>query len=219
MRVSVLLFLLMGVPLLAQETVVNIPSADITPANHLFVRSDSFYTQSPSYFVETGNFSYGLGHGLELSTNVTNLTHSASIFAVPGFKWAIKRGDFSFFVGDQIAVPMNTGEVGNTSYEAVAWSKERIRLTAGSFQSYDAVQAGNRMGALLGLEWTMKTFHDGWALTPQADWASGAGSNGYVSLALAFMKGSFFASPGYMIGNPHNLYGAHQYLFMTGYTF
>jgi hypothetical protein len=73
-----------------QEVNMNQPSADIVDKGHLFVRSDSFYTQKPAYFFENViNFAYGLGHNLEVSVNGSDLAHGSDIWQiVPGFKWA-----------------------------------------------------------------------------------------------------------------------------------
>lgn len=210
------LLLALAIPVVAQEVIMNVPSADVVSAGHVFVRADSFYTQSPAYFEENANVAVGVGHGLELSLNGADLSHESRV-VVPGFKWALKRGTFTGFVGDQVTLPVR-GIVGNNSYEALAWTRGNWRLTGGSFQSHNAVQFGNRAGVLAGVEWTAKTFRSGWALVPGIDWASGSGSNGYTSPGLMFMRKNFFFCPGYMIGNPGNKYGAHEAFVMIGTT-
>lgn len=197
---------------------MNIPSADVVNKAHVFLRADSFYTQHPSYFSETTNFAVGLGHGLELSANETDLNHGLT-FVVPGFKWQVfNTGALSFYVGDQGTMAVNGRSYGNNSYEAAALKLGSVRLTGGSFQSFNSIKAGYRAGAMAGLEWNAVTFKNGWSLGPGADWSSGTGSNGYTSLGLGFAKKSFFVCPGYMIANPNNPYGAHQSFVMIGFT-
>jgi len=205
---------------------MNQPSADVVDKGHLFVRSDSFYTQNPAYFFENVNFAYGLGHNLEVSLNSSDLAHSSDIWQiVPGVKWdAYKGKHLTLYVGDQYWKPVANNIIyhnGNVTYEAAAlkFFKGRLRLTGGSFQSHNAYQLGNRAGAIGGVEYSLHTFKNGWSLGPGIDYASGRGINGYTSPGLNIMKGNFFICPGYMIGNPHNLNGAHQSFVMIGYTF
>jgi hypothetical protein len=214
----------------AQEVNMNQPSADVVDKGHLFVRSDSFYTQSDipgsEHLWGNINFAYGLGHNLEVSVNGSDIYHGADTWQiVPGFKYApIKKGNFELYVGDQYYKPVSnfTGfHNGNVTYEAIAekFDKGNLRLTAGSYQSTNAYRLGNSAGAILGVEYMAKMFKNGWMLGPGADWASGSGANGYFSPGLMFSKGSFFVCPGYMIGNPHATMGAHQTFVMIGKTF
>jgi hypothetical protein len=200
-----------------QEVIMNQPSADVPNQGGVFLRFDSFYTQHPAYFSGIFNTAVGLGFNAETSFNIADATHESRVF-VPGFKWQVwKKNNLIAYVGDQIIVP-NKGNAGNNSYEAVAWSTGNLRFTGGSFQSHNSVQMGNRAGAFAGVEWTTRTFRNGWTLMPGIDWASGAGSNGYYSPGLSFMHKSFFVCPGYMIGNPGNKFGAHQSFVMIGVT-
>jgi hypothetical protein len=206
-----------------QEVIMNQPSADIVDRGKLFVRSDSFYTQSPAFFEQNLNAAYGLFKNFEVSLNGVNVSHSQAVI-VPGFKWAlVKNQHFELYVGDQYWKPVsrNTYHNGNVTYEAVAFTffDGRLRFTGGSFQSHNAYQLGNRAGAIGGIEYVMHKFRNGWAIGPGIDYASGAGLNGYTSPGLNFSKGSFFFCPGYMIANPHNPNGAHQSFVMVGYTF
>jgi hypothetical protein len=210
----------------AQEVIMNQPSGDIVAPGHFFVRSDSFYTQSPAFFQQNVNFAYGVRKNLEVSLNDVNIshTHSQNVLVV-GAKYAlINNENFEFYVGDQYWKPVANNLVyhnGNVTYEAAAFhfDHSKLRITAGSFQSHNAYQLGNRAGAIGGVEYTLHTFKNGWMIAPGIDYASGRGLNGYTSPGLNIMKGNFFICPGYMIGNPHNPNGAHQSFVMIGYTF
>jgi len=220
----VLALSLMASVVYAQEVIMNQPSADIVDAGKLFVRSDSFYTQTPAYFFQQVNFAYGLGHNLEVSVNGNDLAHGPTIWAViPGFKWApIKTKNFELYIGDQYWKPVSNFtwyHNGNVSYEAVAYKAGDWRFTGGSYQSVNAYRPGTTAGAIIGVEYG-HNISKNWMIGPGADWASGSGSNGYFSPGLMFMyKGNFFVCPGYMIGNPHAINGAHQSFVMIGYTF
>lgn len=213
-----------------QEVIMNQPSADIVDKGHLFVRSDSFYTQKPAYFEQFTNFAYGVGRNLELSVNGSDLAHGGTVWqVVPGVKYApVKTKNFEFYVGDQYWQPVANKSRwhivpgyshGNVSYEAVAVKSGNWRFTGGSYQSDNVYMPGLKAGGIGGIEWMAKQFKSGWMITPGVDYASGAGSNGYASPGLTFSKGNFFACPGYMIGNPHAMMGAHQSFVMVGYTF
>jgi hypothetical protein len=211
-----------------QEVNMNQPSADVVDKGKLFFRSDSFYTQSdvPSseHLWGNENFAYGLGHNFEVSLNFSDTYHSADVWQiVPGFKWAPYKGkNWEVFVGDQYWKPVSniaTYHNGNVSYEAAAYKTGNWRFTGGTFQSVNAYRLGNSAGAIAGVEWMAKMFKNGWSISPGVDWASGSGLNGYTSPGLMFSKGSFFVAPGYMIGNPHAVGGAHQSFVMIGYTF
>jgi len=222
----VLTLLVLARPAEAQEVIMNQPSGDIVAQNHLFVRSDSFYTQDPAFFQQNINFAYGVYKNLEVSLNGVDISHThTQAVIVPGFKYAlVNNEDFEFYVGDQYWKPVANNILyhnGNVTYEAAAFhlANGKLRVTAGSFQSHNAYQLGNRAGAIGGVEYTLHTFKNGWVLAPGIDYASGRGINGYTSPGLNIMKGNFFICPGYMIGNPHNLNGAHQSFVMIGYTF
>lgn len=208
-----------------QEVIMNQPSADVVDRGKLFVRSDSFYTRSPAFFEQNVNAAFGLFKNFEVSLNTVDVNHThTQVVIVPGFKFApIKTKHFELYVGDQYWKPVANNIVyhnGNVSYEAVAFMFGDFRITAGSFQSHNAYQVGNRAGAIGGIEWTAFKFKNGWAIAPGIDYASGAGLNGYTSPGLGFVyKNNFFLCPGYMIANPHNPNGAHQSFVMIGYTF
>lgn len=232
-----------------QEVIMNQPSADIVDKGHTFVRFDEFYTQKPAFYMENLNLAYGLGHNLEVSLNNTNAFNRApmSDALVLGFKYAPFKKEWlkcgkphaqptfkdpvtncvvervTFYMGDQFVQPLTNKmpgfSQGNITYEAAALSLGAWRFTAGAFQSHNGVQIGNRAGALGGIEYTRMFNHGKWGLAPGIDYASGAGTNGYVSPGLNIMKGNFFLCPGYMIANPRNPNGAHQSFIMAGYTF
>jgi hypothetical protein len=219
-------FCLLLAPAYPQEVIMNQPSADSAPKGHIFVRADEFYTQAPSFYLENLNLAIGLADNFELSLNANNAYNRAPLAAslVAGFKYAPYKGrHLTVYVGDQFIQPLTNKSSagfsqGNISYEAAAISVGSFRFTGGSFQSHDGVALGNRSGAIGGIEWMAKKFKNGWSIMPCIDYASGAGMNGYASPGLMFAKGNFFASPGYLIANPHNPNGAHQLFLMVGYT-
>jgi hypothetical protein len=219
-----IILVMMGAPSAScQEVIMNQPSADVVDAGKLFVRSDSFYTQTPAYFFQQINFAYGVGHNCEISVNGNDLAHNNTVYAViPGFKCAlVKTKNFELYVGDQYWKPVAnlTYHNGNVSYEAVAYKVGDWRFTAGSFQSVNAYRSGTTAGAIGGIEYSHNITKN-WQIAPGVDYASGSGSNGYVSPGLGFVyKMNFFVCPGYMIGNPHAVAGAHQSFVMIGYTF
>jgi hypothetical protein len=228
------LALLAACPAHAQEVIMNQPSADVVDKGKTFVRFDEFYTQNPAFYQENLNLAYGLGHlysydgGLEVSLNNTNAFNRFPMqdSLVAGFKYApIKYNNGEWYVGYQFIQPLTNkmpgfsqGDIVYGAYAQKFGKDGQWRLTGGAFYSHNGVQVGNRAGAIGGIEY-MKMFKNGWGLGPGVDYASGAGTNGYVSPGLMFMKGSFFICPGYMIANPKNPNGAHQTFVMIGKTF
>jgi len=220
-------FCLFLAPAYAQEVIMTQPSADTAPKGRVFARADGFYTQAPSFYQENLNLAVGLAGNFELSLNASNAFNRAPMVGslVAGFKYVPYKGrHLRVYVGDQFIQPLTNKSSagfsqGNISYEALALSVGSFRFTCGSFQSHDGVALGNRAGAIGGIEWMARTFENGWSIMPSIDYASGAGTNGYVSPGLMFAKGNFFACPGYMIANPHNMNGAQQSFLMVGYTF
>lgn len=169
--VAILIFLALAMLLPTahgQEVIMNVPSADVPNAGHVFVRSDSFYTQNPAFFMENFNVAVGLGHGLEASINGTGLAHyNYMISVVPGVKYQFYRGkNLTLYVGDQVTRPVrNTSyDVGNFLYTGAAYKIGSFRFTGGAWHSVNSVQLGQRAGAMGGIEWMSKPLYKGWML-------------------------------------------------------
>ena len=58
--IAVIALLLTAAACLAQQTIMNVPSADVTDKGDVYFRADSFYQPSPALYSLNGNFSLGL---------------------------------------------------------------------------------------------------------------------------------------------------------------
>lgn len=216
-----ILIALLSIASYGQELIMSQPSADVVAMGHYFVRSDTFYTQSPVSLIENLNVAYGLIPNLEVSLNGTNVLtrFPTSGAVVAGFKYITHKSKYmTIYVGHQVIQPLDNLPRGNLSYQATAITVGNFRITTGAFQSVNAVAPGERTGAIGGIEWT-KQISKNWMVGPAVDYASGAGTNGYTSIGLNIMAKKLMISPGYMIANPKNPNGAHQSFVMVGYTF
>src|SRR5437764_1446187 len=129
----------------AQQTILNIPSADITDKKQINFRLDTSCFPSIGGCIMAPNFIFGVGHNIEAGININAFGVPASLgnrSIVPNFKWRFLNGKadakshFDMFVGDQIFFPtfQRTFDVGNYLYAAVAWTiHSNTRFTAGAY--------------------------------------------------------------------------------------
>jgi hypothetical protein len=193
----------------AQQTIMNVPSADVTDKGHAYFRGDSFYQSSPAAYNFNGNLAVGLGYGLEVDFNGINVIHSGQQSAVmPGFKLApYKAANFELYVGDQLMQPLSHKLYarGNFVYAAGAYLVDKLRLTAGAWDSSNMESVGNhgnQAGVLFGIEYTAKSFRNGGSLVPCFDWESGYGLNGYSSFGMMYYPSKrLMILPAYDVGN------------------
>jgi hypothetical protein len=215
---------LLSAPADAQQTIMNVPSADVTDKGHVYFRGDSFYQPSPAAYNFNGNFAFGLGHNFEIDLNGMNLVHPNQQSSVmPGFKWdAYKGKSLTLYVGDQFTQPVTNKlySRGNFVYAAVAYTKGNLRLTGGAWGSQNSFAPGNRNGALAGVEYTAKTFKNGGSLVPTYDFESGSGLNGYSSFGvMIYPIKRLMILPAYDVGNTGTTKGNHFAALFIGFMF
>jgi hypothetical protein len=208
----------------AQQTIMNVPSADVTDKDHLYFRGDSFYQPSPALYSFNGNFAFGLGHNFEVDLNGINLVHPNAPSAVmPGFKWTFYKGkNLTLYVGDQFTEVLThkTYSHGNFAYAAAAYTRGNLRLTGGVWNSQNSMALGNHSGALAGVEYTIRTFKNGGSLVPAFDWESGNGLNGYSSYGIMiYPVKRLMILPAYDVGNSGATRGNHFAALFIGIMF
>lgn len=207
-----------------QQTIMNVPSADVTDKGHVYFRADSFYQPSPALYSFNGNLAVGLGHNFEIDLNGMNLVHPNQQSAVmPGFKWAAYKGkSWTLFVGDQLMQPVTNKQYsqGNFVYYAAAYTKGNLRVTGGAWDSQNTYAPGNRNGALAGVEYTVKTFKNGGSIVPTFDYESGNGLNGYQSYGvMIYPTKRLMILPAYDVGNSNATKGNHFAALFIGWMF
>lgn len=220
----VLAFLMLACPAHAQQTIMNVPSADVTDKGHVYFRADSFYQPSPAAYNFNGNLALGLGHNFEIDLNGMNLVHpNGQSSIMPGFKWdAYKGKSVTLYLGDQFTQPVTNKlySQGNFVYAAAAYTKGNLRLTGGAWDSQNSFAPGNRNGALAGVEYTAKTFKNGGSLVPTYDFESGSGLNGYSSFGvMIYPVKRLMILPAYNVGNSGATKGNHFAAMFIGIMF
>jgi hypothetical protein len=221
MKSFLIIVLLLG-SCMAQQTVMNISSADTVSKGKLYYQGTFTYQPSPAYFDMGTTVAYGLPHNFELELDGLNTVHPYSPMTVaPGVKWAfLKKKAFTMYAGDLVYLPVNHSFAnGNYLYAAAAISSGKFRVTFGGWDSYNAVRVGNHAGTLGAVEYTAKTFEGG-QLVPSCDWQSGSGSNGIFACGMSiYFANRFMLSPGYQVGNYGAREGNHQAFVQLGIMF
>ena len=222
-----LLLLLVVLPVsraCAQETVFDVPSADILDKGKVYGELDG--TLRPVDFLATftPRVVVGIGHGIEVGVNFDGLSSPAlgQLEISPTIKWRLWRAEtsgWSFFVGDDLFFPvyLRTYNTGNYAYATLAkeW-KHGTRITAGAYDfTRNVVAKANRVGGQFTFEQAVNK-----RFTLAAEWYTGNNAVGYVNpgaIVKLTPKLTFYAA--YQIGNAGVTTGNHQFLWEFGYNF
>jgi len=214
---------------LAQETILNVASADVLDKKQIYFRLDTTFFPSPETATIAPNFIFGVGHNIEAGVNLNAFgvpADFANRSVVPNFKWKFysknsdKPDHLDLYLGDQVFLPTfhRTFDVGNYLYAAAAVTLHGdTRITGGGWNSVDVVANGNRGGVLLGLEQTVAHVDKRNLVTLGADWQSGQAGNGALALGVMFFPTSrLMLIPSFQIANSgdHTANGA---IFFIGY--
>ncbi len=192
-------------PALAQQTIFNIPSADVLDKGKTYLELDVLgRPQDPNFAVFTGRGVYGFGCNIEAGVNFGGfLVPGRSVpIATPNIKWqpwhndklAFTTGVFGLFYlrgsrdGDPAVLWYGEG-----SYKLTA----NTRLTAGGYWASSGYAASDpQAGALLGFEQKINDH-----LNLIADWISGENGLGYVTPGVSIPLGAWTIYAGYSIKN------------------
>ena len=206
----------------AQQTVFNVPSADIMDKGKTYLEWDTLLGDSSPSAAVTPRTVHGLGHGIETGINVSsfNAPVSGPIFAVPTIKWkfyeSTKHG-LVLFAGDNVVLPIRqrTFNVGNAVYlEAAKTFSSKTRIGVGIYDfSAQVIDHANRAGIQASLEQE---------ITPRfavaADWYSGNNSVGFVTPGLVTkVSGTVTLLTACEMGNHDLMQGNHAILLVLGW--
>jgi hypothetical protein len=222
-----LLLILMFIPgkrAYGQETVFDVPSADILDSGKVYGELDGTVRPVNPVATFTPRVVFGIGHGIEVGVNLNGLAAPSvgQIEISPTLKWRIWRNELSgwcFFVGDDVFFPVyqRSYDAGNYAYASFAkqWN-EGTRIGFGAYDFTEGVAArGNRAGGQFTFEQAVNK-----RLTLAAEWYTGKSSVGYVNPGAIIKLNSrltFYAA--YQIGNSGVANGNHQFLWEFGYNF
>lgn len=137
----------------AQQTVFNVPSADVTPQGRVFLQQESqFGPWAPAFWQGTHYAATGIGHNTELtmtlfnvsapaSNNITLGTGFKSAIPIPKLKELYPQREYKFTVGSEVLSSLQGQGVGNWTYAHLSGRLPvtKTRLTGGL--SYGTRQA------------------------------------------------------------------------------
>jgi hypothetical protein len=168
----------------AQRTVFNVPNADVTEKNVIFLEHE---TQSKPwnpdmYWTGTHYGAYGIGHNTELDVTLFNLTVPGmeDLSIGTGFKSCIPikplikkypSSEIKFTIGSEVITSLQGNGVGNWSYTHLSGRlpKTKTRITAGVSYGTKQIFGENVFACILAVEQPItKKF------SLMADWFSGA---------------------------------------------
>jgi hypothetical protein len=225
-----ILFLLSGgTAANAQQTVFNVPSADVLEKGKVYAELDAAFKFNRQ--TALGRFSsfvprlvVGAGRNVEVGLNVLGNIQPGpdATTLVPTAKWKFfedKNRGIRAIAGTNIYIPVRNRSynVGTWSYAAVVKSFRRTRLTGGGYVASRNVFApkATRLGGQFAIEHTLS---DKAAIA--ADWITGRHANGYFTPGLIYKPApSVTAYFAYSIGNEAAAKGNHFFLFELGYNF
>ncbi|HEY6264261.1 MAG TPA: hypothetical protein VIW93_05620 [Candidatus Acidoferrum sp.] len=208
----------------AQQTVFDVPSADILDKGKVYFEQDGTVRVVDPYATFTPRVVVGIGHQIEVGVNFDGLSAPTvnELDISPTAKWRIwkaRTSGWSFLVGDDLFLPVyqRSYDAGNYAYAFFAkeW-KHGTRISAGGYDfTRNVVATGNRAGGQFTIEQTLNK-----RLTLASEWYTGNSAVGYVNTgAVIKLTQKLTLYTAYQIGNTGVSAGNHQFLWEIGYNF
>ncbi len=213
----------------AQQTVFNVPTADILDKAKVYFEIDvSFKANNQVALRRFLSFVprvvIGAGKNVELGLNLTGNVQPGTdtTTLVPSVKWRFyqyKKKDLALFAGQNFYIPVRNKpyNFGSYTYIAVAKTINKTRLTAGGFVFSKNVVAPNavRSGGQFAIEQAVTS-----TLNLNADWFTGKHSNGYLTTGAAYkLTKKLTGIASYSFGNSNLSKGNHYIYLELGYNF
>jgi hypothetical protein len=222
-----LLLLLVAFPVCSaygQETVFDVPSADILDQGKVYGELDGTLRATNFLATFTPRVVVGIGHGIEVGMNFDGLSAPTlqELAISPTVKWRPWKDEtsgWSFFVGDDLFFPVRQRSYDAGNYAYASFVKEWKHGTRICFGAYDftrnVVANANRAGGQFTFEQIINK-----RLTLAAEWYTGNNSAGYVNPgAIVKLNSKLTLYAAYQIGNAGVTTGRHQFLWELGYNF
>jgi hypothetical protein len=207
-----------------QETVFDVPSADVLDKGKVYGELDGTVRPVDPLATFTPRVVVGIGHQIEIGMNFDGLSAPSldQLDISPTVKWRPWKSEsagWCFYVGDDLLFPVRrrTYNVGNYSYAAFA--KQWAHGTRVTWGGYDftryVVASANRAGGQFTFEQRVTN-----RLTLAAEWYTGKQAAGYVNPgAIIRVNSKLTLYAAYQIGNADVTTGNHQFLWELGYNF
>lgn len=182
--IFLLLFALSITNVYAEQTIFNVPSADVTEKGHVFLQEEAqFRGWNPdANLINTVYTATGVGHNTEACATLYNVgapdtglitlgVGFKSAIPIPYLKEQFPKQEFKIIVGSEVLIGLEGNDVGNWTYVELSGKIPKIntRLTAGVDYGTRQLFGVNRSAFLAGIEQPVTK-----NLTLQADWFSGA---------------------------------------------
>lgn len=207
-----------------QETVFDVPSADVLDKGEIYGELDITLRVVDPLATFTPRAVVGLGHQIEVGVNFDGLSAPTlgQLEISPTVKWRLWKSDasrWSFYVGDDLFFPVRQRayDVGNYFYGCFAkeW-KHGTRISLGGYDfTRNVVATANRAGGQFTFE--QQVSH---RLTLASEWYTGKQADGYVnSGAIIKLTSKLALYAAYQVGNQGVTTGNHQFLWEIGYNF
>lgn len=210
-KIFILIFVLTAGQLChAQQTVFNVPSADVTPKGAIFLQHESqFRAWNPdAQWLGTHYSAVGVGHNTELDATLFNVQapDSHNIALGLGFKSAMPvlilkdkfpEREIKFTVGSEVLISLQGNGVGNWTYAHVSGRLPytKTRITSGVSAGTKQIFGRNTFCYIMAIEQPVTE-----KLNIIADWFSGA--ENYAGFLIAGIS--------YKLPKDTNLYLGYQ---------
>jgi hypothetical protein len=197
--------LLSSVAVPGQQTVFNVPSADILNRDKIYVETDWLWRPIEPRFSSGGiRAVYGAGNNVEVGVNLGGFAPQgrSAIVAVPNLKWQPHHSDTISLTTGMLAL-VRVGGTGDHTPAVLGYAHAAMRLpigtrlTAGGWMA-SSNYAGSDVerGGLFGLEQPIVS-----DVTLAADWYTGRSGLGYASPGLIITHGRWVLYASYTFKN------------------
>jgi len=207
-----------------QETVFDVPSADVLDKGKVYGELDGTVRVVDPLATFTPRVVVGIGHQIEVGMNFDGLSAPTldQLEISPTVKWMLwksKTSGWSIFVGDDLFFPVRQRTYNSGNYAYASLAKEWKHGTRIGFGGYDftrnVVAAANRAGGQFTFEQQVNK-----RLTLAAEWYTGKQAAGYVNPgAIIKLNSKLTLYAAYQVGNAGVTTGNHQFLWEIGYNF
>ena len=190
----------------AQETVFDVPSADVLERGKVYGELDGTVRPVNPEATFTPRVVVGIGHDIEVGLNFNGLAapSTGQLDLSPTIKWRLWHTDsgWSFYAGDDLFFPVRDRGCDAGNYVYASFAKE---WTA----------TGNRAGGQFTIEQQVAK-----RVTLAAEWYTGNNSVGYVNPGAVWkLTKKLTLYTAYQIGNSGVTRGNHNFLWEFGYNF
>ena len=130
----------------AQQTIFNVPSADVTEKGHTFLLQEAQFRgwQPDPFFLGTSFSGYGIGHNTEINATLFNVgapatnsitlgTGFKSVMPIAGLENKYPKREYKYTIGSQVLSSLQGQGAGNWTYSHLSGRMPitNTRITAG----------------------------------------------------------------------------------------